>query len=65
MSNAPQAQKPQAQTNPSSNQNQGKTAPVAGNAKKDETTVQTGKDTMKNEGGSISNSENKPKASNA
>jgi len=62
MSNAPQAQKPQAQNIPSSNQNQSKTtAPVAGNVKKDETTTQSGKDSMKNEGGSCSTSDNKPR----
>jgi len=67
MSNAPQAQKPQAQQNtPSSNQNQSKTtAQVGNNVKKDEPTAQSGKDSMKNEGGSCSTSDNKPKSSNA
>ena len=63
MSNAPQAQKPQAQNTPSSNQNQGKT-PQTGNqagnnVKKDESTAQSGKTAMKNEGGSGSTSGNK------
>jgi len=60
MSNAPQAQKPQAQNTPSSNQTQGKTAQQVGNnVKKDEPTAKTGKDNMKNEGGHCSTSDNK------
>jgi len=50
----PQNQNQSAQSNPSSSQS--KTAPVAGNIKKDELAAQ---DRMKNEGGSCSTSDKK------
>ena len=63
MSNAPQAQKPQAQKNEYSNQ--GNTAQKVGNnVKKDEPTAQSGKDNMTNEGGKSSTADTKPKSSN-
>lgn len=65
MSNEQQTQKPQAQTIPSSNQNQSKTAQQIGtNVKKDEPTAQSGSDSMQNEGGHSSSSDNKPKSPN-
>lgn len=57
MSNAPQGQKPQAQKSEYSNQS--KTGKVGNNIRKDEPTAKTGKDRMKNEGGSCSTSGNK------
>ncbi len=51
MSNTPQAQKPQAQNIPASDQSQTKNAQVGNNVKKDEPTAQSSKDNMKNEGG--------------
>lgn len=57
MSNAPQGQKPQTQKSEYSNQsNAGK---VGSNIRKDEPTAKTGKDGMKNEGGSNAASGNK------
>jgi len=65
----------QQKQNPGQNQqgkdysNQGKTAQVGNNTKKDEPTAQSGKDGMKNEGGSCStsgkSSQGNPKSSNA
>ena len=57
MSNTPQAQKPQAQNIPSSNQNQSKTAPAAGNVKKDEQAAGS----MKDKGNSCATSDKKSK----
>lgn len=67
MSNATQpqtqAQKPLAQSIPSSDQS--KTAQPGTTPKKDEKTVQSGKENMANEGGgSCSTTGNKPKSSN-
>ena len=55
MSNAPQ--NPKAQNN--ENSNQSKPTQVGNNIKKDEPTAQTGKDRMKNEGGSSSSVDKK------